>query len=87
MPEYFIGALITIMIGAAGNLFGRLGRLDHRIDALEVKIAENYVTKADLMRFEDKLDAVVMAQHNTFTSRISPGQRPVTSDKPIEKQQ
>ena len=70
MPEYVIGAIVTIIIGAAGNLYGRMGRLDHRIDQLEVKIAENYVTKADLLRFEDKLDSVIMANMSTVTNKI-----------------
>ena len=70
MPEYVIGAIVTIIIGAAGNLYGRMGRLDHRIDQLEVKIAENYVTKSDLLRFEDKLDSVVMANMSTITNKI-----------------
>ena len=70
MPEYVIGAIVTIIIGTAGNLYGRMGRLDHRIDQLEVKIAENYVTKADLLRFEDKLDSVIMANMSTVTNKI-----------------
>ena len=70
MPEYVIGAIVTIIIGAAGNLYGRMGRLDHRIDQLEVKIAENYVTKSDLLRFEDKLDSVIMANMSTITNKI-----------------
>lgn len=69
MPEYVVGAIVTIIIGAAGNLYGRMGRLDHRIDQLEVKIAENYVTKADLLRFEDKLDSVIMANMSTLTNK------------------
>lgn len=69
MPEYVVGAIVTIIIGAAGNLYGRMGRLDHRIDQLEVKIAENYVTKSDLLRVEDKLDSVVMANMSTITNK------------------
>ena len=65
MPEYMIGAIITVIIGAAGNLHGSVSRLDHRIDQLEVKIAEHYVTKSDLIRFEDKLDAVILAHAST----------------------
>ena len=66
MPEYIIGAIITLIIGTAGNIYGRISRLDHRIDQLEVKIAENYVTKSDLLRFEDKLDAVITHQNQNY---------------------
>jgi len=80
MPEYIIGAIITMIVGAAGNLYGRMGKLDHRIDELTVKVAENYVTKADLIRFEDKLDAVILAERGVVTKRVGPAIGPITNE-------
>ena len=60
MPEYAIGLLITGLIGIAGNLYGKLGKLDDRVDALAVKVAETYVTKKDFDRIEAKLDQALM---------------------------
>ena len=67
-------AVITVVIAALsglgvlhGRLSGRIHELDRRIDSIEVKVAEKYVTKADMsdiidrvtdhmVRIENKLD-------------------------------
>jgi len=65
---------VTVLIAAFSGLGVQLGRLnsrihelDRRLDGIEVKVAENYVTKSDMseilnrvtdhmVRIEDKLD-------------------------------
>lgn len=70
MPEYlfvFIASGIFTVLGIAGRKFDSM---DKRVDALELKLAEKYVTKHDfknhqallfntLRRLEDKVDAHV----------------------------
>lgn len=65
--------LIAVFSGVGvltGRLNSRLHELDRRADALEVKVAEKYVTKADMseiidrvtdhmVRIEDKLDNLI----------------------------
>lgn len=70
-------AVITIVIAAVTGLgvintrlYNRLHELDRRIDSIEVKVAEDYVQKADLsemmnrvedhmVRIENKLDKLM----------------------------
>lgn len=70
MPEYVIGMLFSAALGLAGFTAGRLGNLDKRLDELSVKAAETYVTKEDLGRIEDKLDAVIWSRDKMI---VSPG--------------
>ena len=53
------------------NVHDRIGGLDRRIDAIELGVAQNYVSKADLsimaermedhmLRLENKLDQIVL---------------------------
>ena len=51
-----------MLLGAGGALYSRMGKLDSRIDHLEVVIAKEYVSKDDFVRMEDKLDAILMSQ-------------------------
>ena len=39
-----------------GRLQGRIHELDRRIDAIEVKVAEKYVTKTDLSTMLDRVE-------------------------------
>lgn len=73
-----IEALVPVVIaGATGfsvlisRVFGRVDRLDHRIDAFELRVAESYVSKTDLnealerfethmLRIENKLDKIIL---------------------------
>lgn len=91
MPEYVIGIILSGIVGLATNIYTRMHKLDDRVDKLELKIAENYVTKADLMRFEDKLDAVILLQHDTVAPRVTtptvgPLSSPITNLDLIENQ-
>ena len=71
--EAEVTVLIAVLSGVGvltGRLNSRLHELDRRADALEVKVAEKYVTKADMseiidrvtdhmVRIEDKLDNLI----------------------------
>ena len=71
--EAAVTVLIAVLSGVGvltGRLNSRLHELDRRADALEVKVAEKYVTKADMseiidrvtdhmVRIEDKLDNLI----------------------------
>lgn len=85
-PEYLIAAVISIMLGWGGFTWRRAEsahevaeRMSDRIDALELKIAEKYLTKEDfelqmdrlfatLARFEKKLDFHVYEQANNINA-------------------
>ena len=73
-----IDAVATIVIAALSGLgfvtqklHNRISELDRRLDGVELRIAENYVTKADLndmvervemhmLRIENKLDKIII---------------------------
>ena len=59
MPEPIIGGLFALFIAIGGGSVGYVLRLDRRIDALEVKMAEEYATKKELIRMDDKLDFII----------------------------
>jgi len=70
VPEYLIAAGIASLLSLFGVTFRKIDCADRRMDALELKVAENYVTKQEfkeqfqelfrvLERLEDKIDAHV----------------------------
>jgi len=59
MPEPIIGGLFALFIAIGGGSVGYVLRLDRRIDALEVKMAEEYATKREVIRMDDKLDFII----------------------------
>ena len=59
MPEPIIGGLFALFIAIGGGSVGYVLRLDRRIDALEVKMAEEYATKSELVRMDNKLDFII----------------------------
>ena len=59
MPEPIIGGLFALFIAIGGGSVGYVLRLDRRIDALEVKMAEEYATKKELIRMDNKLDYII----------------------------
>ena len=70
MPEYIAAAIMAALMSLFGVSFRKIDQADRRMDALELKVAENYVTKAEfreqfvllfktLARLEDKIDAHV----------------------------
>ncbi len=75
MPEYIIAAAIASVLSLFGVSFRKLDYADKRMDALELKVAEQYVTKQEfreqfselfkvLARLEDKIDAHVTKHTN-----------------------
>ncbi|QIN96822.1 hypothetical protein [Synechococcus phage S-N03] len=67
MPEYAVGLAATAMFAVFGILHKKSELIDARVDKLEVKVAEVYVTKEEIrlefdllrsqmIRIEDKLD-------------------------------
>ena len=56
-------AVVTVVVAALsglgvlhGRLQGRIHELDRRIDAIEVKVAEDYVLKTDLTQMIDRVE-------------------------------
>ncbi len=83
--EAIVAAVIAIVAGGAtlnnrlhnriDNVHDRISGLDRRIDAIELSVAQDYVSKADLstmvqrmedhmVRIENKLDQIVL-RNNT----------------------
>jgi septal ring factor EnvC (AmiA/AmiB activator) len=74
MIEALISAGIAALAGAATlttRIHSRISEVDRRIDAIELRIAERYVSREELstslkrfedhmVRIENKLDAIVM---------------------------
>ena len=56
-------AVITLVVAAIsglgvlhGRLQSRIHELDRRVDGIEVKVAEKYVTKTDLLAMLDRVE-------------------------------
>lgn len=47
-----------------GRLHGRIHELDRRIDAIEVKVAEEYVSKTDLSGMMDRVEGHMVRIEN-----------------------
>ena len=74
MIETLIPVLIAGVTGFSvliSRLHNRVSKLDHRVDAFELRVAENYVSKTDLnealerfethmLRIENKLDRIIL---------------------------
>ena len=76
-----IEAAVTLTVAAAAGLaavttrlYGRIHEVDRRLDQVELRIAERYVSKADLsemitrmedhmVRIEEKLDRITVRTH------------------------
>jgi hypothetical protein len=69
MPEYIVGIAATVCLTLFGILHRKSELIDSRVDKLEVKVAEVYVTKEEIrlefellrgqmLRIEDKLDSI-----------------------------
>ncbi len=78
MVEAGVSAFIALVTGGfvlTNRIYGRILELDKRIDSIELRIAQAYVSKADLqlviermeghmVRIEDKLDSLVKNTRN-----------------------
>lgn len=56
MPEYIIAIFASICLGSYGWLSRRLEDVDRKIDKLQVKIAEEYVTQSSFVAALDRLE-------------------------------
>ena len=82
--ETIVSVVIAVVAGGAAinnrlhnrinNVHDRISGLDRRIDAIELNVAQDYVSKADLavmvqrmedhmVRIENKLDQIVLRQN------------------------
>lgn len=70
MPEYALGLMFSGLFAVCGLINRKIDLVERRQDQLELKVAETYVTKAELKdqyglllssfaRLEDKVDAHV----------------------------
>ena len=77
MPEYLMAAGVAALLSLFGVTFKKIDAADRRMDALELKVAEKYVTKEEfrqsftelfrvLSRLEDKIDAHVSEEQIKF---------------------
>ena len=78
MVEAGISVVVALITGGfvlTNRIYGRILELDKRIDSIELRIAQAYVSKADLqlviermeghmVRIEDKLDSLVKNTRN-----------------------
>jgi len=78
MVEAGVSALVAMVTGGfvlTNRIYGRILELDKRIDKIELRIAQAYVSKEDLVvmvdrmeghmeRIENKLDALVTNSRN-----------------------
>jgi uncharacterized coiled-coil protein SlyX len=86
MPEWLLALVGSTLLSGAGLTWKRLSDVNDRVDQLEIRIAEDFATKADmntafdkvdqsLCRFENKLDALVMSELRTlregFVQKVS----------------
>ena len=73
MIEQFVPIFVAVGTGFAvltSRIYSKIGQLDSRVDGIELRIVQDYVSKNDLqvaldrmenhmVRIEDKLDAIV----------------------------
>jgi len=67
MWEGAVAAVIATLTGAAaltGRLHSRISELDRRVDQMELRIAENYVSKADMEILIDRVEAHLIRLEN-----------------------
>ena len=73
IPEYIIAAGIASVLSLFGVSFRKIDHADKRMDALELKVAETYITRVEvkeqlselfviLRRLEDKIDRTSQAK-------------------------
>jgi septal ring factor EnvC (AmiA/AmiB activator) len=67
MWEGAIAAVIATITGVAAlttRLNGRINDLDRRVDQMELRIAENYVSKADMESMIDRVETHLIRLEN-----------------------
>ena len=57
-------AAVTGMAAITTRLHGRIHELDKRIDAVELRVAEDYVSKEDLLSMMDRVEGHLIRLEN-----------------------
>ena len=57
-------AAVTGMAAITTRLHGRIHELDKRIDAVELRVAEEYVSKEDLVQMMDRVEGHLVRLEN-----------------------
>lgn len=57
MPEYLIALVLSAAAATGGFLIKRIDSVEDKVDRLELKVAETYVTKETLFRMFDRLES------------------------------
>ena len=57
-------AAVTGMAAITTRLHGRIHELDKRIDQVELRVAEEYVTKEDLVQMMDRVEGHLIRLEN-----------------------
>ena len=57
-------AAVTGMASITTRLHGRIHELDKRIDAVELRVAEDYVSKEDLVQMMDRVEGHLVRLEN-----------------------
>ena len=57
-------AAVTGMAAITTRLHGRIHELDKRIDQVELRVAEEYVSKEDLMQMMDRVEGHLIRLEN-----------------------
>ena len=67
MPEYIVGIALTSLLGALGFLNRRIDMVNSRLEAHELKVAENYVTKAEVSQNFERLFEMLIRLRTRWT--------------------
>lgn len=70
MPEYLIALALTTALGAASFLLRRIDGVDSRVDKLELKVAETYVTKETMYRILDRLEGSLSRMEEKLDAHV-----------------
>ena len=82
MPEYVLAFILSAFVGGLGWINRRIDLVDSKVDALEVKAAEVYVTKDQLdkaltrlenqfLRFGDRLETSLLRMEDKLDAHVS----------------
>ena len=57
MPEYIVALILSACLGSLGWLTRKIDSVENRLDEFELKVASEYVTKAELFRALDRIES------------------------------
>lgn len=70
MPEYLIALILSATATTAAFLLRRIDMVDQKVDKLELKVAETYVTKETLFRMFDRLDSNLVRMEEKLDAHV-----------------